>query len=81
MPVPAYPRYYDWQYWRKLYDGCALYNAHAKWGHNTATPVLDGGERAVATNANVRFLDLVHGFAGHELRAKGISASQRWYEA
>jgi lysophospholipase L1-like esterase len=77
-PAPGSPRYYDWQYLSKLWNGCPIYNADAKWGHNTATPVLDAGERTVAANANVRFLDLVSGFDGHELCASGISASQQW---
>jgi lysophospholipase L1-like esterase len=77
-PTPASPRYYDWQYGSKLSNGCPIYNADARWGHNTATPVLDAGERTVATNANVRFLNLVNAFDGHELCASGISGSQQW---
>jgi lysophospholipase L1-like esterase len=77
-PSPASPRYYDWQYGSKLWNGCPLYNADARWGHNVATPVLDDGVRTVAANANVRFLDLVNAFDGHELCASGIGASQQW---
>jgi lysophospholipase L1-like esterase len=77
-PTPASPRYYDWQYSSKLWNGCPLYNADAKWGHNIATPLLDAAERTVAANVNVRFLDLVNAFDGHELCASGISASQQW---
>jgi lysophospholipase L1-like esterase len=78
-PAPEPPaRYADGQYWSKLWHGCPIYDADAKWGHDTAAPVLDAGERTVAANANLRFLDMVEGFDGHEVCAKGITASQEW---
>lgn len=78
-PAPEPPmRYSDGQYWSKLWNGCPIYDADAKWGHDTAAPVLDAGERSVAANASVRFLDMVDGFNGHEICASGISASQQW---
>jgi len=77
-PAPASTRYYDWQYWSKVYNGCPLYNADARWGHDVATPTLDAGVRTVAAGANVRFLDLVTAFEGHELCARGIGPSQEW---
>jgi hypothetical protein len=69
-------RYSD--YWSKVFNGCPLYDSDAAWGHDTATPVLDAGERVVAAGQNVRFVDMVQGFEGHELCAAGISASQEW---
>jgi lysophospholipase L1-like esterase len=77
-PTPASMRYADWQYLSKLWHGCPLYGSDARWGHDTAAPLLDAGERAVATNANLRFLDMVDGFDGHELCARGITSSQEW---
>jgi lysophospholipase L1-like esterase len=77
-PTPEFMRYADWQYISKLWNGCPIYNADARWGRNTATPVLDAGVRAAAANVNVRFLDLVRAFDGHELCAAGIGASQQW---
>ncbi len=77
-PAPKKGRYPDWLYPVKLAEGCPLYNSDAEWGHNTATPTLDAGERAIAQAEGVRFLDMVEGFNGHELCASGIGASQQW---
>jgi lysophospholipase L1-like esterase len=77
-PAPASSRYPDWLYPVKLAEGCPMYNSDLAWGHNTATPGLDAGERAIATTEGVRFLDMVEGFKGHELCASGIGASQQW---
>jgi lysophospholipase L1-like esterase len=77
-PAPRHSRYPDWLYPVKLAEGCPLYNSDSEWGHNVATPGLDGGERALASARGVRFLDMVEGFSGHELCASGISASQQW---
>jgi hypothetical protein len=77
-PAPRHSRYPDWLYPVKLAEGCPLYNSDSEWGHNVATPRLDGGERALASARGVRFLDMVEGFSGHELCASGISASQQW---
>lgn len=77
-PAPAKSRYADWMYPWKLAEGCPLYNADDEWGHNIATPTLDAGERAVASAEGVRFLDVVNGFQGHELCARGIGASGQW---
>src|SRR5215207_387784 len=67
-PVPKPPMRYS-DYWGKVWHGCPIYDSDALWGHDTAAPELDAGERAVATAANVRFVDLVKGFDGHELCA------------
>jgi lysophospholipase L1-like esterase len=76
-PAPAPPlRYQD--YWSKVFNGCPLYDSDAAWGHDTAAPVLDQGERAIAEAEGVRFLDMVHGLYGHEICAFGISHSQEW---
>ena len=40
--------------------------------------MLDQGERDVAAAENVRFVDMVHGFYGHEICARGTSHSQEW---
>jgi lysophospholipase L1-like esterase len=76
-PVPEPPTRYS-DYWGKVFNGCPIYDSDAAWGHDTAAPELDVGERAAATAQSVRFIDLVHGFDGHELCAQGISASQEW---
>jgi lysophospholipase L1-like esterase len=76
-PVPEPPLRYQ-GYWSKIYNGCPIYDTDSKWGHDTAAPVLDQGEREVAGAENVRFLDMVHGFYGHEICARGISHSQEW---
>jgi lysophospholipase L1-like esterase len=75
-PTPESLRYQD--YWSKVYNGCPLYDSDAAWGHDTATPALDQGERKVAGTENVRFLDMVQGFYGHEICAPGISHAQEW---
>jgi len=77
-PVPGPMRYADWNYWGKVTNGCPIYEADSKWGHDTAAPLLDDGERAVAAGRGLRFIDLVHGFDGHELCARGISSSREW---
>jgi lysophospholipase L1-like esterase len=77
-PAPASSRYPNWLYPVKLAEGCPMYNSDLAWGHNTATPSLDAGERAIAAAEGVRFLDMVEGFKGHELCASGIGASQQW---
>jgi lysophospholipase L1-like esterase len=80
-PAPASSRYSDFLdllYPVKLAEGCPMYNSDMAWGHNTATPALDSGERAIAAAEGVRFLDLVHGFNGHEICAKGASSSTQW---
>jgi hypothetical protein len=76
-PAPEPPRLYQ-DYWSKRYNGCPLYDSDSGWGHDIATPVLDQGERVVAATEDVRFLDMVHGFYGHEICAQGISHSQEW---
>jgi lysophospholipase L1-like esterase len=77
-PAPAAPRYADWQYWSKVYAGCPLYNSDAQWGHDVATPQLDGGERTAASAKSLRFVYMADGFKGHELCAQGITSSQEW---
>jgi len=76
-PVPEPPLRYQ-GYWSKIYNGCPIYDSDSEWGHDTAAPVLDQGERDVARAETVRFLDMVHGFYGHEICAQGISHSQEW---
>jgi len=76
-PTPEPPLRYS-GYWAKVFNGCPIYDSDAGWGHDTATPVLDQGERAVAAAENVRFLDMVHGFFGHEVCAQGISHAEEW---
>ena len=71
-------RYSDSNYWGKVLNGCPLYDSDSKWGHDTAEPVLDAGERTVATTLGLRFLDMVQGFYGHEVCAQGITAAQQW---
>jgi lysophospholipase L1-like esterase len=78
-PVPGAPmRYADWNYWGKVWNGCPIYDSDSKWGHDFAAPLLDAGERDVAAGQTLRFLDLVDGFNGHELCARGISGSEQW---
>jgi lysophospholipase L1-like esterase len=78
-PAPRAPtRYSDSNYWGKVWAGCPLYDSDATWGHDEATPILDNGEREVATAENLRFIDAVQAFEGHELCAQGITASQEW---
>jgi hypothetical protein len=77
-PAPEPPARYSDAYWSKLWHGCPIYDADARWGHDTAAPVLDVGERTVAANANLRFLDMVDGFNGHEVCTNGIIPSQEW---
>jgi lysophospholipase L1-like esterase len=77
-PAPRHSRYPDWLYPVKLAEGCPMYNSDLEWGHNVATPGLDAGERTIAAAEGVRFLDVVEGFAGHELCASGIGSSKQW---
>jgi len=80
-PAPKQSRYSDFLnllYPVKLAEGCPMYNSDMEWGHNTATPGLDSGERTIASAKGVRFLDMVEGFNGHEICASGISASAQW---
>jgi lysophospholipase L1-like esterase len=78
-PVPGAPmRYADWNYWGKVTHGCPIYDSDSQWGHDIAAPELDAGEREVAAGRNLRFLDLVTAFNGHELCAPGVSSSQEW---
>jgi len=78
-PVPGAPmRYADWNYWGKVTHGCPIYDSDSAWGHDVAAPLLDQGERDVATGRGLRFVDVVNGFDGHELCAPGIGSSQEW---
>ena len=76
-PTPEPPLRYS-GYWSKIFNGCPVYDSDSAWGHYTATPVLDQGERNVAAAEGVRFLDMVHGFDDHEICAQGISHSEEW---
>jgi hypothetical protein len=77
-PSPEPPTRYS-SYWGKIWHGCPIYDSDSQWGHDTATPVLDAGERTVAGSAvGARFLDMVDGFHGHEVCAANITASQEW---
>jgi hypothetical protein len=76
-PVPEPPMRYS-DYWGKLWHGCPIYDSDSAWGHDTAAPVLDAGERAVAQSLKLRFIDMVDGLNGHEICAAGISSSQEW---
>lgn len=77
-PATSKSRYADWMYPWKLAEGCPMYNSDMTWGHNVATPELDEGERTIAAAEGARYLDMVEGFAGHELCESGIGSEAQW---
>jgi hypothetical protein len=77
-PTPDAMRYADWQYGSKLWTAARSTTRMRPGGYRTATPALDAGVRVAAASVNVRFLDLLRAFDGHEWCASGVGASQQW---
>jgi hypothetical protein len=59
-------------------NGCPLYNADMRWGHDVAVPVLDEAMRGVATSAGWRYLDLSRSMDGRQICARGVTHRGEW---
>lgn len=62
-------------------EGCPIRIADAEWGRTVATQLLTDALRDVASDADVRFLDLSRATEGREACNKHVRKSRQWVRA